>query len=62
VESDLFVAGMSGLLLLDRKGEARVLSGKDGFPQGPVTALASSGKTLYAATDKGVMVIEGWSE
>jgi len=62
VESDLFVGGMSGLLLLDRKGAARFLSGKDGFPEGPVTALAASGKTLYAATDKGVLAVEGWNE
>ena len=62
VESDLFVAGMRGLLLLDRKGGARILSGRDGFPEGPVTALGSDGKTVFAATEQGVVAIKGWDE
>lgn len=62
VESDLFVAGVRGLLLLDRKGGARILSGRDGFPEGPVTALGAGGKTVFAATDQGVIALQGWDE
>jgi hypothetical protein len=39
-----------------------VLAGAGGVPEGPVTALAASGKILYVATDKGVAAVEGWDE
>ena len=60
--TDLFVGGSKGLLLLDRNGNSRFLSGERGFPAGAVTALAEDGGTIYAATGEGVAVIRGWSE
>ena len=59
---ELFVAGVRGLLLFDRTGETRVLSGTAAFPAGPVYALAEDGGTLYAATDHGVAVLRGWRD
>jgi ligand-binding sensor domain-containing protein len=60
--ADLFVGGSKGLLLLDRKGNARFLSGERGFPQGAVTALAVGDGAVYAATEKGVAVIREWHD
>ena len=60
--TDLFVGGSKGLLLLDRNGNSRFLSGERGFPAGAVTALAEDGGTIYAGTGKGVAVLRGWSE
>lgn len=60
--ADLFVGGSKGLLLLDRTGKSRFLSGERGFPRGAVTALAEGGGTIYAATEKGVAVVREWSE
>lgn len=60
--ADLFVGGSKGLLLLDRKGNTRLLSEERGFPQGAVTALAEGGGAVYAATERGVAVIRGWND
>lgn len=60
--TDLFVGGSKGLLLLDRNGNTRFLSGERGFPRGAVTALTEEGGTIYAATEQGVAVIREWSE
>jgi len=59
---DLFVGGVRGLLLLDRTGKTRVLSGTPAFPAGPVYHLVEEGGTIYAATDLGVAVLRGWRE
>ena len=61
-EADLFVGGLKGLYLLDRRGQVRAISGTDGFPSGPVTALAESGGRIFAATEHGVAVVTGWAE
>ncbi|GAB4247208.1 MAG: hypothetical protein OHK0028_24530 [Deltaproteobacteria bacterium] len=60
--ADLFVGGSKGLLLLDRNGNARVLSGGAGFPPGAVTALAEGGGAVYAATERGVAVVRDWND
>ena len=60
--ADLFVGGRSGLLLLDRNGNTRILSGERGIPAGAVTALTEEGGTIYAATEQGVAMIREWSE
>jgi len=59
---DLLVGGRTGLLLLDAKGETKVLSGRNGLPDGAVTALAAAGGTLYAATAGGVFAVTDWRE
>lgn len=57
---DLFAGGSKGLLVLDREGRRRILSGSRGFPAGAAYALAAGDGAIYAATDKGVAVLEGW--
>jgi hypothetical protein len=59
---DLFGGALGGLALLDRQGRRVVMSGRDGFPEGAVTALAVNGGVLYAGTERGVAVVKGWRE
>lgn len=61
-DADLFVGGLGGLALLDRRGGKVVMSGRDGFPEGVVTALAVAGEILYAGTERGAAVVTGWRD
>jgi len=60
VDLELVVGGVDGVAVLDRSGRQRVVSGVEGFPRGPASALAASGGTLYVGTDRGVVALSGW--